>query len=93
MARLSSMLFIILFTFVSHMPSSDARNILRLSIRDVPTFEHSIVSRALPKGPIPLSSSGEKGHAMAFNEGLFAHFAKMDRILESVPSPGVGHRH
>lgn len=89
MSRLSFKLFIILFAFVCHMPSSDARNILRVSMQKVPTLEDGIFSRALPKSP--LSSSDEKGHAMAFNGRLFAHLAKMDRIMGSVPSPGVGH--
>lgn len=90
MSRLSFMLFIILFAFVCHVPSSDARTILRVSMQKVPTLEDGIFSRALPKGPSPLSSSNEKGHAMAFNERLLGHLAKMDR-MQSVPSPGVGH--
>nr|POF08454.1 hypothetical protein CFP56_45995 [Quercus suber] len=92
MSRLSFMLFIILFAFVCHVPSSDARNILRVSMQKVPTLEDGLFSRALPKSPSPLSSSDEKGHAMAFNERSFAHLAKMDRIMRSSnPSPGVGH--
>uniref|UniRef100_A0A7N2MB21 Uncharacterized protein n=1 Tax=Quercus lobata TaxID=97700 RepID=A0A7N2MB21_QUELO len=90
MSLLSFVLFIILFAFVCHVPSSDARNILRVSMQKVPTLEDGIFSRALPKSPSPLSSSNEKGHAMAFNERLLGHLAKMDR-MQSVPSPGVGH--
>jgi len=59
-------------------------------MQKVPTLEDGIFSRALPKSPSPLSSSNEKGHAMAFNERLLGHLAKMDR-MQSVPSPGVGH--
>jgi hypothetical protein len=85
MARLSSILFIILFAFAFHFTSLDARNnILRLSMTEVPSLE------SRPGLP---SSSGEKVDAMAINESLiFSHLAKMDRILQqSIPSPGAGH--
>ncbi|KAL5989794.1 hypothetical protein ACLOJK_010688 [Asimina triloba] len=47
---------------------------------------------ALPKGGVPPSSPSNKGHAVVVDEKLFTmHLTKMDRILTSVPSPGVGH--
>ncbi|KAH8511690.1 hypothetical protein H0E87_009022 [Populus deltoides] len=52
----------------------------------------SLVLSALPKGTVPSSSPSKKGHATLDNEQLFArHLASIDRILRSVPSPGVGH--
>lgn len=63
----------------------DARSILRLSMREVPSLEDGIdVSGAVPKGPnrpVPSSSSGAK----ATMEYRMLH--------ESVPSPGVGHHY
>ncbi|KAI4371001.1 hypothetical protein MLD38_019282 [Melastoma candidum] len=47
---------------------------------------------ALPKGRIPVSSPSRKGYEATINEELIArHLASLDRILRSVPSPGVGH--
>lgn len=92
MARLSCILFIILFAFAFHFPISlDARNnILRLSMTEVPSLEDRTAVLSRPGLP---SSSGEKVDAMAIQESLiFSHLAKMDRILQqSVPSPGAGH--
>lgn len=90
MARLSSIFFIsllfIIIIIIIHLPSMDARNILRhVSIlpddHEVMSSNlgvHGIISGALPKGISPHSSSGEKGTdhdaTMAINyEKLFAH--------------------
>ncbi|KAF8391206.1 hypothetical protein HHK36_023508 [Tetracentron sinense] len=58
----------------------------------IPSLEESLVLSALPKATIPPSSPSKKGHVMLVNEKLFIlHLAGTDRILRSVPSPGVGH--
>ncbi|CAO2823496.1 unnamed protein product [Amaranthus hypochondriacus] len=59
----------------------------------------SLVLSALPKGTTKRPSTPSKGHSSATpttttlgDEKLFArHLAALDRILWSVPSPGVGH--
>ncbi|OVA16140.1 hypothetical protein BVC80_8927g22 [Macleaya cordata] len=66
------------------------------------SLRDSLVLNALPKGSVPPSAPSKKGHAMInINEKLFRTFATtytttpspahIDRILRSVPSPGVGH--
>lgn len=58
----------------------------------VPSLEASLLLSALPKGYVPPSAPSKKGHEMIVNEKLFVlHLASIDRILKSVPSPGVGH--
>ncbi|KAF8391204.1 hypothetical protein HHK36_023506 [Tetracentron sinense] len=71
----------------------DARKLLSMEKnKKFPSLEDSLVLSALPKGTIPPSSPSKKGHAMLVNEKLFTlHLARVDRILRSVPSPGVGH--
>ncbi|KAL3520080.1 hypothetical protein ACH5RR_018229 [Cinchona calisaya] len=47
---------------------------------------------SLPKGKVPASTPSNKGHSVTIDEKLIArHLAAIDRILRSVPSPGVGH--
>ncbi|CAH8298667.1 unnamed protein product [Eruca vesicaria subsp. sativa] len=47
---------------------------------------------ALPKGKIPNSSPSKKGHAAVSTVKLRSrHLSTVDRFLQSVPSPGVGH--
>lgn len=47
---------------------------------------------ALPKGKVPASTPSNKGHENIIDEKLIArHLVAVDRILRSVPSPGVGH--
>ncbi|KAK9085769.1 hypothetical protein Sjap_026180 [Stephania japonica] len=77
--------------------TTEARKLLR-SIEEkkvmltVPALEDSLVLSALPKGTSPPSAPSKKGHSVVIDEKLFAmHFASIDRILRSVPSPGVGH--
>ncbi|XP_052183386.1 precursor of CEP14-like [Diospyros lotus] len=58
----------------------------------VPPPVGSLFLGALPKGTIPSSSPSKKGHAAVIDEELIArHLASVDRILQSVPSPGIGH--
>lgn len=47
---------------------------------------------ALPKGKVPASTPSYKSHEPIIDEKLIAHhLLAVDRILRSVPSPGVGH--
>ncbi|KAG6685418.1 hypothetical protein I3843_12G111600 [Carya illinoinensis] len=81
---MSSIFFIILFAFVIHLPSMDARSILRMSMRDVPSLEDGIdVSGAvIPKGPNPVPSSSGAKATMEYR-----------MLATSAPSPGVGHHY
>lgn len=53
----------------------------------------SLFLSVLPKGEVPSSSTpSNKGHADVIDEKLVArHLISINRILRSVPSPGVGH--
>ncbi|XVE88241.1 hypothetical protein DITRI_Ditri19aG0053900 [Diplodiscus trichospermus] len=76
------------------MPQMEGRKLLNTgeSKKNAPTLFASLVLSALPKGTVPGSSPSKKGHAKLDNEKLFArHLAGIDRILQSVPSPGAGH--
>ncbi|KAJ4879930.1 hypothetical protein Rs2_36984 [Raphanus sativus] len=47
---------------------------------------------ALPKGKIQNSAPSKKGYAVISNAKLRSrHLSTIDRLLQSVPSPGVGH--
>ncbi|KAE8715021.1 hypothetical protein F3Y22_tig00110187pilonHSYRG00437 [Hibiscus syriacus] len=98
MARFSSLVPIFLVIFASSfMPQMESRKLLinaGESSENVPLLLASLVLNALPKGTVPAASaSGKKGHLPALNnETLFVrHLAGIDRILQSVPSPGGGH--
>ncbi|KAL8090877.1 precursor of CEP14 [Apium graveolens] len=55
------------------------------------TRDYSLYLSSLPKGTIPNSAPTKKGHSFIVDEKLIArHLAAIDRILRSVPSPGVG---
>ncbi|KDP21132.1 hypothetical protein JCGZ_21603 [Jatropha curcas] len=97
MARSSALalffLLIIVSTFVSN---TESRKLLMTSKKEdsgsVSSSFASLVLGVLPKGTVPSSSPSRKGHATLANEQLFQrHLATIDRILGSVPSPGVGH--
>ncbi|KAF8411079.1 hypothetical protein HHK36_003618 [Tetracentron sinense] len=84
MARLATVLLIFMVLFVIFLPSFEARKI--------PSLEGSLILSALPKGTTPPSAPSKKGHAMVVNQRLFTqHLRHIDRILQSVPSPGAGH--
>ncbi|KAF7146812.1 hypothetical protein RHSIM_Rhsim04G0027000 [Rhododendron simsii] len=60
--------------------------------KEVPSMEDNLILSALPKGTTPRSSPSYKGHAMAINERLYVlPIPHADRVLQAVPSPGVGH--
>ncbi|KAE8669784.1 hypothetical protein F3Y22_tig00112217pilonHSYRG00152 [Hibiscus syriacus] len=93
MARFISLvpIFLVIFasSFVAQMESRKLLINARESGENVPLLLASLVLNALPKGTVP----SKKGHSPKLdNETLFArHLAGIDRILQSVPSPGGGH--
>lgn len=57
-----------------------------------PPSQDSLYLSSLPKGTVPNSAPTKKHHSFVVDEKLIArHLAALDRILRSVPSPGVGH--
>ncbi|PON95838.1 B-cell lymphoma 6 protein [Trema orientale] len=100
MARLSSLAFVFLVLFFSLVSSSEGRKFLvtnkelffKNEVERVLYSKASLFLSALPKGTVPSSSPSKKGHAEVDNEKLVErHLMTMDRNLQSVPSPGVGH--
>lgn len=76
---------------------SDGRKLFGIHKMDVPSLDKSLILTALPKGsvsvPVPFSNPSKKGHAAALlNAKHSAHSPfRIDRSLESIPSPGIGH--
>ncbi|KAF3451245.1 hypothetical protein FNV43_RR07340 [Rhamnella rubrinervis] len=103
MARLSSLaLMVLLVVFASFVSDSQGRKLLVMEEnRKVPSssssssssaIEESLFLSVLPKGTVPSSTPSKKGHAEVVEDKLIArHLIAIDRILQSVPSPGVGH--
>ncbi|KAB2025616.1 hypothetical protein ERO13_D06G138900v2 [Gossypium hirsutum] len=98
MARFSSLVLILLVVFAaSFMPQMESRKLLMNTAEsngNLPPLFASLVLNALPKGAVPsASATSKKDHSTTLgNEKLFArHLAGIDRILQSVPSPGAGH--
>ncbi|XWS18536.1 hypothetical protein CRYUN_Cryun32bG0053200 [Craigia yunnanensis] len=94
MARFSSLILIFLVISASFVPQMESRKLLNTgeSKKIAPSLFASLVLSALPKGTVPASTPSKKGHATLDNEKLFdRHLAGIDRILQSVPSPGAGH--
>ncbi|GMJ14740.1 C-TERMINALLY ENCODED PEPTIDE 14 [Hibiscus trionum] len=93
MARFTSLVPILLLIFASSfMPQMESRKLLintGESNQSVLPLLASLVLNALPKGTVPAASA----HLTTLDkEKLFArHLAGIDRILQSVPSPGGGH--
>ncbi|KAL8507167.1 hypothetical protein ACS0TY_017897 [Phlomoides rotata] len=93
MAPKSLIFFVLLLTFSTVISSTNGRKLL-MNVRrnNFPALDGSLFLSALPKGSVPASAPSKKGHAVIINEKLIArHLAALDRILRSVPSPGVGH--
>ncbi|KAK8648297.1 hypothetical protein V6N13_129055 [Hibiscus sabdariffa] len=81
MARLCLALLIVVFVLFYQAPLMQSRKLIVISQKD------NLVPSDFPQEP-----PTEKDHVMADNERVFAaHLAKLDRILQSVPSPGGGH--
>nr|DAD48182.1 TPA_asm: hypothetical protein HUJ06_018119 [Nelumbo nucifera] len=94
MARLAALLVIFLAVFSCFAPCFEARKLLNMEKKkEIPaSLADSLLLSALPKGPIPPSGPSKKGHAMIVDQKLFSlHLSRADRILRSVPSPGMGH--
>ncbi|MBA0848291.1 hypothetical protein Goshw_000126 [Gossypium schwendimanii] len=94
MARLSIVLIIFLFSFIIQAPSSAEARKLMMNLQE--TAEalplNKNVASVEQREPTPAVSFRNKDHEMVDEERLFAlHLAKIDRILQSVPSPGAGH--
>ncbi|MFS7931404.1 putative precursor of CEP13/CEP14 [Helianthus anomalus] len=93
MARTWLTLFMLLILFTS---STNARKLLNSP--DSGTENESSLAKirlylsVLPKGTVPASTPSKKGHSSITDEKLITrHLIAVDRILRSVPSPGVGH--
>lgn len=85
MARIdiASILLIVMLICASF---SEARNIQKNEMR-APLMD-TLIFRALPKDSFPLSSDD---NAIFNNRRLCVTSLEHNRILESVPSPGMGH--
>ncbi|KAL4310361.1 hypothetical protein GQ457_01G003610 [Hibiscus cannabinus] len=95
MTRLSTVLLIFLFSFMIYRAPSfaEARKLMNLQQTETPLSNNSVVSSVEQGEQTGAVSFGSKDHEKAdYQERIFAiHLAKIDRILQSVPSPGAGH--
>ncbi|EOY13417.1 Uncharacterized protein TCM_031988 [Theobroma cacao] len=93
MTRLSIVLLIFLLSFIcQEPPSSEARKLLNIQEKEVLSVKNNFVSSIEHREPTPAVSLSSQGHEMVEKERLFTlHLANIDRILQSVPSPGAGH--
>lgn len=96
MARKSLMIFLVVLIIFSANDLASYVNgrkvMLNMKDRIVPSLEETLYLESLPKGKVPASTPSKKNHDVTFDEKLVArHLAALDRILRSVPSPGVGH--
>ena len=95
MARFGSLVLIFLVISASFVPQLESRKLQNTgeSNKNAPSsLFASLMLSALAKGTVPASAPSKKGHSTLDNEKLFArHLAVIDRILQSVPSPGAGH--
>ncbi|KAL5707395.1 hypothetical protein ACHQM5_018299 [Ranunculus cassubicifolius] len=106
MARLClTFITLCLLLTLSSLPSSDARKLLNMEklkhqqftvssspSPSSPSANDALFTASLAKGKVPPSAPSKRGNSMIVNERLFTvHLATLDRILRSVPSPGVGH--
>ncbi|KAK9047680.1 hypothetical protein V6N11_053518 [Hibiscus sabdariffa] len=95
MARFNYMLIILLLIYASLVPQMESRKLLNTGETNKNAASNlfaSLVLSALPKGTLPGSAPNKKGDSTLDTEKRFAsHLARIDRILQSVPSPGAGH--
>lgn len=79
MAHVHIMSFVSIFILICFAPSLDARKLLNMG------NEHGLIHGVILE-------DGTITPTLHLNERLFlGHLARIDRILESVPSPGMGH--
>ncbi|XP_049371823.1 precursor of CEP14-like [Solanum verrucosum] len=93
LSRISTSILLMFVLFLASFSSSmEARKLLNSDeVKKVANLR-SLYLNALPKGIVPASTPSKKGHSYTTDEKLIArHLAAIDRILRSVPSPGVGH--
>ncbi|XP_009767917.1 precursor of CEP14-like [Nicotiana sylvestris] len=97
MARLLFIALVIILV-VCTAPCFEARKLLtntdKKKTDSAPSREAHLLLNALPKGKISHSSPSKRGHPAFVNVNKKKHYAggHVDRNLESVPSPGIGHR-
>ncbi|KAI3411525.1 uncharacterized protein J3R85_017897 [Psidium guajava] len=93
-------LVFIVMVFASSMSCFEGRMLLERTsslhhddTKRSPLSSPGLYLSALPKGTIPTSTPSKKGHAEVVDKKLIArHLGSLDRVLmQSVPSPGVGH--
>ncbi|KAE8680085.1 Detected protein of unknown function [Hibiscus syriacus] len=87
MARLCLDLLIVVFVLIYQVPSMQPRKLFNAEM------EAAVISpkEILVPSDFPKNSPTDNDHVMANNERAFAaHLAEIDRILQSVPSPGGG---
>ncbi|CAN1150126.1 Precursor of CEP14 [Linum perenne] len=95
MARASVIVLILLLASTSFFSAAESRKLLANGDKEearVSSLFQSLLLSALPKGTVPASSPSKKGHSSVDNVERFQrHLASIDRVLRSVPSPGMGH--
>lgn len=91
-------LFMILMVLSNFVSCSCGRKMLQVQefnenmVPPQPPLDERPYLSSLPKGKVPASTPSKKGHSLPIDEKLIArHLAAVDRVLRSVPSPGVGH--
>ena len=78
MARVSAVAVIFILVLMSNAPSFEARKMLTNHLNSPPSY------------------SGDAGHENGmsnYEKFIATHLARIDRILQSTPSPGAGHSH
>ncbi|CAN4105646.1 unnamed protein product [Withania somnifera] len=94
LSKISTSIFLIILLVLASLSSStEARKLLNShEVKKAPSLMDRLYLNALPKGRVPASTPSKKGHSYTTDEKRIArHLAAIDRILRSVPSPGVGH--
>ncbi|KAK8575116.1 hypothetical protein V6N13_033653 [Hibiscus sabdariffa] len=94
MARFTCLVPIFLLIFASSfMPLMEGRKLL-INTAEINEHVPPLLASLVLKGTVPAASAPtKKGHSTTLDDQkLFArHLARIDRILQSVPSPGGGH--
>lgn len=87
--------FVFLIILASVVSSTQGRKLFNAkynTAKKTPSLDESLYLNILPKGTVPPSTPSNKGHSVPIDEKLVKrHLGVVDRILGSVPSPGVGH--
>ncbi|GMJ10075.1 hypothetical protein HRI_004676700 [Hibiscus trionum] len=89
MARVCLVLLIIVFVLIYQAPLMQSRKVFNAEMEAaVISQKDNLVPSDFLKKPAPTDNDP----VMANNQRLFAaHLAEIDRLLQSVPSPGGGH--